>query len=409
MKRLLGPYAEVLRLPGALAFTSSGFLARLPISIEGLGIVLFITASRDSYALAGILTAIYALSASMTQPFTGRLADTWGQRVVLPILAVSHALALIGFVMAVNAGAAAAALAVISLLLGASQPSVGGMVRARWAYTVTSPAQVRTAFAIESLLDEVIYIVGPPLATFLALSVAGGAPLIASAVFVLAGSFPLVLQRRTEPPRTRHQGAREPMPRGALIVVIAGMICLGIVFGALEISFVAFADEAGQPGMTGVLYVAYSLASIIAGLWFGSRHFAAALSRQWQVTATALMIATFLLPWATSIPFLLAVSFVAGLAVSPTLIIGFTLVERTMPASRLTEALTWALAMIGVGIAAAAALAGALVQDHTARLGFWVCAAGGVLILAVTLVGGPILHRAETRTGALPLSDGTAD
>ncbi len=397
---ILRPYTEILRLPGTLKFTSFGFIARLPIAIEGLGIVLFVTEERGSYALAGVLTGLYALAGSVAQPLTGRMADVWGQRLLLTILATVQAALLILFVVSVNLSWSTGVLILIAIALGASQPSIGGMVRARWATSVSVAAQVRTGFAIESLLDEVIFIVGPPVATFLALSIAGGAPLIASAILVFSGSLLLASQRRTEPARSRREVVRERMPVGPLLVIVCATGCLGIVFGALEIAFVAFADEVGQRGMTGTLYVAYSLASLLAGLWFGARHYRATLTTQWRATCAGLMVATVLLPFASTMPVLLVFSFIAGLAVSPSLIIGLTLVEKTMPMTRLTEALTWALSMIGVGMALASAVSGALVQEHGARAAFIVCAIGGVLAFMVTALGQPVLRKAENRVAS---------
>jgi predicted MFS family arabinose efflux permease len=328
------------------------------------------------------------------------MADVWGQRLLLTILATVQAALLILFVVSVNLSWSTGVLILIAIALGASQPSIGGMVRARWATSVSVAAQVRTGFAIESLLDEVIFIVGPPVATFLALSIAGGAPLIASAILVFSGSLLLASQRRTEPARSRREVVRERMPVGPLLVIVCATGCLGIVFGALEIAFVAFADEVGQRGMTGTLYVAYSLASLLAGLWFGARHYRATLTTQWRATCAGLMVATVLLPFASTMPVLLVFSFIAGLAVSPSLIIGLTLVEKTMPMTRLTEALTWALSMIGVGMALASAVSGALVQEHGARAAFIVCAIGGVLAFMVTALGQPVLRKAENRVAS---------
>lgn len=397
LKKVLRPYREVLSLPGSAAFTSSGFVARLPIAMEGLGIVLLVTSTRDSYALAGVLTAVAALAASGSQPFTSRLADRFGQRVMLPTLAVAHSVLLIAFVWAVAAAVPDAALGLIAILAGASMPAVGGMMRARWAYVAKSPAQVRTGFAIESLLDEVIFIVGPVLATFLALSIASSAPLLASAILVVSGAVPLTLQRRTQPPRAHHERARSPIPVPALAIIVVGMVCLGVIFGAIEIGYVAFADEAGQRGMTGALYAAYSAGSLLAGIVYGGLHLRWRLASQWIALAAGLAVATALLPIAGTIPWLLGLSFIAGLAVSPTLITGLTIVQRTMPTERLTEALSWALASIGVGMAAAAAVAGALVDQHGARAAFVVCAAGGAGTFVVTLAGMRGLRRAETR------------
>jgi predicted MFS family arabinose efflux permease len=121
------------------------------------------------------------------------------------------------------------------------------------------------------------------------------------------------------------------------------------------------------------------------------------------------MVATVLLPFASTMPVLLIFSFIAGFAVSPSLIIGLTLVEKTMPMSRLTEALTWALSVIGVGMALAAAISGALVQDHGARAAFIVCAVGGVMAFLVTAIGQPVLRKAENLAASEAAQASNAD
>ena len=335
------------------------------------------------------------------QPLTGRLADIWGQHRLLPVLIAVHALVLVGFVLAVTVGANDIALGALAVAIGGTMPGVGGMIRARWAYVGPSPQVVRTGFAIESLLDEVVYIVGPVLATFLALSLAAYTPLVASGLLVLAGGIPLALQRRTEPPRRLDEHPRERIPVRTLLIIIAGMVMLGVVFGALEIGYVAAANQDGHPGATGALYSAYSVGSLVSGLVFGSRHLTWPLPKQWVVLAAALAVATALLPFSPNLGWLIAVSFIAGLAVSPNLITGLTLAQRIMPESRLTEALTWALASIGVGMAFAAALAGALVDSHGASAAFWVSAAGGGGAFLVTLLGRSHLLAAETRAAGV--------
>ncbi|MDP5094264.1 MAG: hypothetical protein NWQ12_00180, partial [Candidatus Nanopelagicales bacterium] len=160
---IAGPYADLLRRPGAARFTSAAFIARLPISMVGLGIVLMISALRDSYAVAGVVAAAYTVSAALINPLGARAVDRWGQLRIVRVLVTVHVLGLLVLAYAAVADAPAWLLLVIAIAAGGSQPATGALVRARWAHLLGGDGRLRTAFAFEGVLDELIFIVGPPL------------------------------------------------------------------------------------------------------------------------------------------------------------------------------------------------------------------------------------------------------
>lgn len=73
------PYASLFAVPGALAFSLVGWLARLPIPMIGLGTVLLVAGETGSYGLAGALSGALALSFSVVSP-SGRGSPTGGGR-----------------------------------------------------------------------------------------------------------------------------------------------------------------------------------------------------------------------------------------------------------------------------------------------------------------------------------------
>lgn len=394
---MLRPYLDVIRRPGAAAFTAAALVARLPMSMIGLGVVLLVTAERGSYALAGALSATFALSASLLTPIGSRYVDRWGQHRVLPVLAAVNATALLVFVLGVTRGWPDPALVAIAALAGASQPSISSMVRARWALLLSGTPGLRTAFALESVLDEVVFVVGPPLATVLALQVAPPAALLTTVVFLAVGASWLSLQRRTEPPPARHAHAtgRAAIRYPGIAVLMVAMVAIGGVFGSFEVVTVAFSSEQGQEGATGVLLALYALGSLVAGVVVGALHLRVPLHRQLLAAAALLAVVTLPFPVVGSVPVMAVVAFLAGVAVSPVLISTFALVERLVPATRLTEGLTLTTSGIGVGLALSAWLSGALVDARGASAGYLVTAASGVLTLVATAAGLRVLARAE--------------
>src|SRR5665647_339111 len=98
---MLTPYRDVLARPGALAFSSAGVLARLPMSMVGIAVVLAVSEIYGSYGLAGQITAVYVIVHSVCAPFLARLVDRLGQaRVMRPAILVAPA-GMCGFIVAI--------------------------------------------------------------------------------------------------------------------------------------------------------------------------------------------------------------------------------------------------------------------------------------------------------------------
>ena len=202
MTRFLTGYLEVLRLPGAASFSAAGVLARLPISMLGIGIVLSVEAT-GSYAVAGWVAATYGVVQALASPVVARAVDRMGQaRVMRPAIAV-HVLGLVLLVACAQARAPRWTLFAAVAVTGATIGSLGSLVRARWSFLLSDhprrPALVHRAYSLESVLDEVVFIVGPILVTLLATQVSPAAGLAAAACAVAVGGIWLLAQHRTEP------------------------------------------------------------------------------------------------------------------------------------------------------------------------------------------------------------------
>ena len=394
----MGSYTAVLRTPGALRFCSTSFLARLPFAICGLAIVLLVSGSSGSYAFAGAMAAAFALAAASCSLFTSRWVDRLGQHRVLPLLALGHAGSLVGLVLAVTSGSPIPVQFLMAILSGATQPAIGPAVRARWSFVlVGNPVGLRSAYALESILDEAIFTVGPLITTTLALHLALPMPLILAAVLTLVGVGLLAPQRATEPPATarsidEHRGAIR-MP--GMAVVSCTAIGIGSVFGSYEVSTVAFASSLGQEALSGPLLAAWALASGLAGLWYGSRQWTAPLPRQLAIFAGLLCLALLPAPFVPSVPFLVLVTLVSGAAVAPTLIAIFSLVERLVPGAQLTESLTWANSGLAVGFSAGVSIAGAIIDRAGPSWSFALSIASAALATALAIAFSGRLQRAE--------------
>lgn len=383
----------MLSLPGAIAFSSSGLVARLPISMTSLGVVLLVSGLTGSYARAGGISAAYVAASAVGAVPLARLVDRRGQSVVLGP-AVTLSVAALGLVMlSVEQGWPTPWPHVFAALSGLTMPNVGAAVRARWAYVVEDRRLLDTAFALEAVNDEVVFMVGPTAVTLLATTVHPLAGLTAAGAAALVGTWSLVGQRRTEPRVVAdHQdvGARPPLRLWQMTPLLVGSVMLGVLFGGNEVAVVAFCDEAGDKPLAGILLAVWALGSLLSGLIVGSVTVRRppATRYRWGVLALALAMAP--LPWVPVVGVLAVVLFVAGFAISPTLIAAVSWVEGIVPAARLNEGMTIFTTGLVLGVAPGAALVGAVVDAAGASRGFLVPVAAGVLAT----------FAAQLRTGA---------
>ncbi len=395
---VLAPYRDLFTVPGTLAFSTAGFVARMPISMVGIGIVLLISSATGSYGVAGAVAAAFSLAASLVGPQVARMVDRFGQAAVLVPVLVVQVLAMIGLMVAAVTGAPHWTLFATGVVAGGATPSIGSLVRARWANALAGTGRsLHTAYSLESAIDELIFVIGPVLVTVLATGVDRLAGLSVTLALALGGGLALAVQRSTEPParreRTGGQAGGSAIQVPALRLIIFIMIGLGGVFGSVEVIVVAFAEEQGRKGAAGFVLAAWALGSLISGILYGAMHWRASLARRLLLACPIFALSIVPLPFVPNLPVLTAVIFVAGFTISPTLIAAFGLVEDRVPAAQLTEGLTWSTTGIGLGITVASALAGQVIDDHGASAAFFVSLASGVCAALVALGAGRTLAR----------------
>jgi MFS family permease len=365
--------------------------------ILALGAVLLVEGETGSYGLAGAVAGTLALVGSGTSPLWARAMDRRGQSAVLRLAFTGYVLAGSAFVAAVVAAAPAWSWFVLSGLTGACTPNVGSLVRARWAHALDSERR-QTAFAFESVVDEVVFIVGPPLVTLLATLVNPPVGFLTGVLIGFCGGMWLSRLRRTEPP----VHPRDPSQSGrsfallvpAVLAVTVAYLAVGAVFGAMDVVVVAFAEHEGAPALAGLALAVYAGGSLVAGLVYGVVRLPGTLAARFVGSALFFGLAAQALLLTRSLPLLVATAFAAGLAIAPVLVAGMSLVESRVPRAALTEALTWVFTGLTLGVTVGSALAGAAVDGWGARSAFAVPAAGAALAALLAVAGASLLRPA---------------
>ncbi|MEU1385013.1 MULTISPECIES: MFS transporter [unclassified Nonomuraea] len=390
---MVGPYRGLFKGPGVKGFVLAGFVGRMPMSMLGIGVVLLISTVTGSFATAGAVGATTNVAFAIAAPLSGRLVDRFGQNRVIVPFSLINALAMAALMLSAAFGLPEWTLYASGLLIGASSLSIGSMVRARWSTIHGGTGTLHTAFAFESVADEVVFVTGPAIVTVLATAVNPYAGLVVAVVCMLGGCLALAAQRRTQPPV---QPVRTAGGTPILIPGIALLSCvylgLGAVFGSVDLITVAFAEEHGVKGAAGFLLAAFAGGSMVSGLWFGSREWRISLRARFVRSLGVFVVGLLPIMFVDDAWVMAVAAFVAGFAISPTLITGFSLTERLVPPSLLTEGMAWISTSIGFGVAIGAWAGGRLTDAFGASdaYGF---AVGSALLAAVVGVGGSGLLR----------------
>ena len=401
-------YRAAFEPRGSLSFSTAGVLGRLPASMVGLGVILFVS-SRGDYGLAGTLVGVQALAACLGGPAQGRLADRFGQARTLAPTALVFGVALTGLILGLRDGAAFGVLAALSVLVGASSPTTGTLARSRWSMLHRPGAALQTAFAVEAVFDEVVFVTGPVLVTVLATRANPLIALVVGGAAGVVGSLLMAMQRRTEPPVAgralrgatvdvgRPVGARSRLPYALLAPLLVAQLTVGTIFGSVDVTTVAQATATGHRQYAGLILACFSSGSLVAGLVVGGVNWRMSPTRRVRLCVCVLGSATLVLPLVPSIRLLPVAGFVIGLTVSPALVALVAAVQSLTPADRLTEAMAVANAALVAGFSLGSALAGQLIDLVGPHRAFLQAAAAGLLATVVVLAPAVTGRRSAVR------------
>ncbi|MEU5366373.1 MFS transporter [Streptomyces sp. NPDC005925] len=397
------PYRALFAAPGSRGFSTAGFLGRIPVSMMGIGVVTMISQLTGRYGLAGALSATIALSAAVAGPQVSRLVDRHGQRRVLRPATLVSLTAAAALLLAAHHHWPDWTLYVCCVGVGCV-PSVGAMVRARWAALYRGTPQLHTAYSFESVVDEVCFIVGPVISIGLCTAWFPEAGPLLAACFLAVGVFWLTAQRATEPvPHPRETGGGGTALRSqGLRVLVGTFVATGAIFGAVDVVTVAFAEEQGHKGAASVVLALYATGSCAAGVVFGLMRFAGAPERRWLLGVCATAVSMIPLLLVGNLPFLAVALFVAGLSVAPTMITTMSLLEEHVPRAQLTEGMTWVSTGLAAGVALGSSAGGWVIDEAGARAGYGVPVAAGAVAMVVGFVGyGRLGQPAPDRGGSV--------
>jgi len=383
---MFSAYTTLFRTPGAMKFSISALIGRMPISMDSLALIFIVVAVSDSYALAGALSAVASIVISIANPFWSRLADRIGQRKMLMRVVPLKILGLSLFIALVMNGAPVWTWFVSIILAELASINTGGLVRRRWLH-VLSPDKsttdedeadkhvVNTAYSYEALMDEVVFIVGPITATACATSIAPAAGLIAGMILMSIGLPLFAMQRATEPPPSPVR-VKDPHPPVIGIPIVQAIALAttftGGFFGAISITVVGFTESQGQKSYSGLLLGLWASGSAVMAIINGLIKWKTSYTGRFLIFLSSLTLLSIPFVFVDSILGLAVALFFNGFAIAPLIVNAYGIVQEAVPSEQITESFTWVVAGMPLGGAISSALGGWVIDTYGAQSALWV-------------------------------------
>lgn len=349
-------YRAVLRRPAVALALGASVVGRLHESMIAFGVILVVTGD-GSYADAGWVLAAYGAGGIVAAPVSARLADRLGHRPVLAVTAVGHAVA----VLALARGTGL--VLPVAVVAGLLTPPLTPAVRSTLPRLVGDDLRL-TAFALESTVQEVVFVAGPVVAAGAAWLAGPEAALVVAAsatVLGVAGYLAAVgpvdrtgpgVRAEGRDPEGGDRGPREPLATAEVLRLMAGAAGFLLVLSIAAVAIVAAASGPSARAGSGVLLGLSSLGSMLGGLAFGARARVPALPRRFVALAGGVAVTAAVAPFAATgvgVVLLGVAVLVYGATIAPVGTVLFGRLSEVAGASRATEAFGWMGAAMGVG------------------------------------------------------------
>jgi MFS family permease len=390
----LAPFQSLLRLPGIPRLVVSSLVGRVPASMGPLSIVLLVQSVTGSYAHAGSAAGVFAIATALASPLLGRIIDRVGQTWVLVSCGSVFAAAFTTLALTAKHGVDITLVLGCVAVAGLANPPLAPSMRTLWSARVDGPT-LQTAYALESTMQEVIFITGPLLVALLVTTISPAAAVLAAAGLAFVGTLsfatsPTSRAWRGEP---RAQDWAGPLRDHGIRTLVAVMVLLAVAFGLLQVAIAAFAARNGAPGAAGVLLATWTSGSLVGGLFAGGRRWSAPVERRYVGLLLLLAGAFALLLFPETNLQMGALIAFAGLPIAPWLSCTYLLVDRLTPTGTVTEAFTWVLTGFLSGQSVGASLAGVLIDASGPRMALLAATVSLTLAAVVAVTRWPTFAR----------------
>ena len=386
----LADYRRALGAPGARGPVLFSLLARMPIAMIGLAMLLYVRTTTGSFATAGLVSAAVLVGVAVGSVGQGRVIDRFGPTRPLLVVTAVFAVAVAASVVAVQLRASTPLLVALGFVTGLSEPAVGAASRSTWSRLVPVGPVRQAALAYEAISMEVFFILGPALAGVLLYAPWAGTGVVVGAVVMVAGGtgFALTDTVRSWGPapadtvRSRGLGALGTPGMRTLALAALGF---GAVIGFVEVGVPAVTAAAGRPALSGLMLSLWSVSSVVFGVLYSTRPWPRPMHLRLPFLLAAFALLVPLLAVPTSLWGLAVALLVVGTMITPQSTAHSSMIDFAAPAGTHTEAFGWIITAVTLGLAGGQSVAGQLVEHAGPPAAFLAAGAAGLAVAAVVL------------------------
>ncbi|WAB85095.1 MFS transporter [Microcella daejeonensis] len=372
-------YGDLLRTRGVARIIAAQLTARFPSGMISLAYLLHIEQIFDSYGAAGLVLGATSIGQAIAGPLTSRWMGVWGMRPVISLTLVicSASLAVVAFASLPIWG-----YMIVGFIGGIANPPIQPAVRTIYPKMVTSK-QLTPLFSLDASAQEIIWVAGPVMTTFVATQVSTVAAIVLAGAFLIGGGVWFLASPevgRVRIPRSRRSFGAVLSRPPVLLATVVGFLLVGAC-AAIEAAVVANFREDGAEA--GIVLAIWAIGSLAGGLAFGHIPIGPwALARRMAVVFVGTAAAAFFLDfWGLALTLL-----IAGAGIAPALAVMFAIVSASVKFSETAEAYGWVGTGQLIGAALGSAVAGFLIDAEGASGGFLAGAAFALLGTVIPIV-----------------------
>jgi MFS family permease len=376
-------YLDLLKTPGVARIIAAQLTARFPGGMLSLAYLLHIERIHHSYGAAGLVLAATSVGQAIAGPLTSRWMGVWGMR---PVLALTTGICAVSILTVAFVPMPVIFTMLVGFIGGLSYPPVQPAVRTIYPKMVNS-RQLTPLFSLDASAQEIIWVVGPVITTFVATQVSTVLAVVLCAVFLVGGGIWFMTSPelgRVRIPRSKRAFGRVLGRPPVLLATVTGMVMVGS-FAAVEAGVVANFGHGGSEA--GIVLAIWAAGSLVGGLGFGHLPIGPwALARRTFIIFVGMSLASLFL----NIWWLSAALLIAGIGIAPALAATFAMVSASVKFSDTAEAYGWVGTGQLIGAALGSAAAGFLIDANGPIGAFW----AAIALAAIAVLVPAVFHRA---------------
>lgn len=367
----------------------AGIIGRLPVGMNSLGLVLLVRDVGGSYAAAGAVAASYSIGVAAMAPSVGWAIDRWGQTRLLRPTAVAFVVTLSSVVFVLEHDGPGVPAVVLAALAGTTLPPIGSCMRALWPELADSDDSRDAAFALEAVIQEVAFMIGPLIVGLLAVTVSPAAAVLAAGLLGAGGALAF---SACGPSRTAHRRVFRGSGHGALRgrgirTVMLATVSVGVATSAAQVAMPAFSEEYGTPAAAGIILAFLSLGSLVGGIVAALGAARIGPVRRYVVALAVLALALVPLLAAGSVAQMAVLMFLTGVPIAPGFASAYSLLGTLAKPGTATATFAWNTTSIILGSALGSAIGGVCIREFGYRSSITVSVVAASLALAIVLAG----------------------